>query len=47
MSQMKDPKKEIQGLPKERNPYKTLLHDASLQLEEKVQELSLLKRVNN
>ena len=47
MSQGKDPKKEIQGLDKERNPYKTLLHDASLQLEEKVQELSLLKRVGD
>ena len=47
MSQAKDPKKEIQGLDKERNPYSALLRDAGLQLEEKVQELSLLKRVGD
>jgi len=47
MSQVKDPKKEIRGRDKELNSYKDALRDASLQYEDKVLELSLLRRVGD
>ena len=47
MSQAIDPKKEIQGRNKELKSYKGTLRDASFLFEDKVLELSLLKRVSN
>ncbi|MEE9504357.1 MAG: PAS domain S-box protein, partial [Thermodesulfobacteriota bacterium] len=44
---MKGPKKEIRGRDKELNSYKDTLRDASFLFEDKVSELSLLKRVSN
>ncbi len=44
---MKDPKKEIHRLNKELNSYKDTLRNASLLFEDKVLELSLLKRVGD
>ncbi|MEE9504996.1 MAG: PAS domain S-box protein, partial [Thermodesulfobacteriota bacterium] len=47
MSRAKDPKKEIRGRDKELKSYKDTLRDASLQYEDKVLELSLLRRVGD
>jgi len=47
MSRAKVPKKEIRGRDKELKSYKDTLRDASLQYEDKVLELSLLRRVGD
>jgi PAS domain S-box-containing protein len=47
MNQIEDPQNNNQGVTQEDYSYKAFLRDASLQLEEKVEELSLLRRVAN
>ena len=47
MEKLKKTKKDMQRSIEGRNPYKTLLHDASFLFEDKVLELSLLRRVGD